>query len=274
MSSISVHIPATPEVAIGALVVEGELITAKEWTRAAIVAALVGPAPGRTGRPKVLSNADFMTVTDLAGHGIVGLSSTNTIERYRDAWCAIRPCPALGDVINLDGLPEWPPPPNRHIADEERAQAIEEQARADGAGPRAATSVAASPKAMAAAIKADPATARVAAEALASTRRGRLEVERQVRQAREEEHRESADPHYVEPKLPGSAVISMFDKIEVAITRVAEEVQGSDVTPEDRDEMLSAVERCHRMLDNLEVVVRSSGSVTDWALHQLIEDQS
>jgi hypothetical protein len=95
---------------VDALAEAGALITAKEWGRAAIVAALVGPAPGAGSRSDLASSGKVMTTLELAGKGIVGLSSHTTVERYRDAWFdAGREAPSLGDRVDLDGLPDWPP---------------------------------------------------------------------------------------------------------------------------------------------------------------------
>ena len=101
-----ITIPRTPDRCVDALAEAGALITAKEWGRAAIVAALVGPGQGHG-----LSSSGQLTTVDLSEKGIVGLTSRTTIERYRDAWCvyAGREAPTLGDRVDLDGLPDWPP---------------------------------------------------------------------------------------------------------------------------------------------------------------------
>jgi hypothetical protein len=101
-------IPRTAERCVDALAEAGALITAKEWSRAAIVAALVGPARGKGYRSQEVSS-DLLTVDDLTAKGIVGLSTHNTVERYRDAWHTVRPTPTLGERVDLDGLPDWPP---------------------------------------------------------------------------------------------------------------------------------------------------------------------
>lgn len=161
-------IPRTVDRCVDALAEAGALITAKEWHRAAIVAALVGPAPGHGGRP-TMDQKQSITRDGLAAKGIVGLSSPATVERYRDAWCAVRPVPALGEVVDLDGLPDWPPNTTvgRGNMTPERRETL--MAAGRDAGMRAGSKVvdiAANPRALAAAIKADPATARVAVEAL------------------------------------------------------------------------------------------------------------
>lgn len=168
MSSIT--IPRSAARCIDVLAETGALITAKEWHRAAIVAALVGPAPGHgPGRGKDSTSAAFMPITALAQKGIVGLSSQHTVERYRDAWHidAGRPTPKLGGKVNLDDLPDWPPTPNvAKSIQGERRDALVAQAQQDGTGQAKVLDIAQNPKAMAAAIKADPQVADAAAKAL------------------------------------------------------------------------------------------------------------
>lgn len=55
----------------------GELVTASEWKRAAIVWAFT--ADGRKSK-------DVYSVTDFAGLGISGLSSKPSVIKYRKAW--------------------------------------------------------------------------------------------------------------------------------------------------------------------------------------------
>lgn len=125
-----INIPSSTEECVNELSSVGALITAKEWTRAAIVTALVGPAPGRTGRPKSSEVRTYMTVIELAAKGIVGLSSTNTVERYRDIWCAYRPVPQFGEAVDLTGLPKFPPTDDysRNVRDPERVDRLKHQA--------------------------------------------------------------------------------------------------------------------------------------------------
>lgn len=131
----TVTIPRTADRCVDALAEVGVLITAKEWHRAAIIAALVGPAPGRGARTDLASNRQVMTTRELASQGIVGMSTHDTIERYRDAWHSARPTPELGTKIDLDGLPAWPPTDQRtgHFPERVRTQVgnrpVEERAQ-------------------------------------------------------------------------------------------------------------------------------------------------
>lgn len=86
------------------------LLHAKNWERAALIATLVGPPTGRTGRPKkslhVGTSYQYSPAT-LAALQLNGLRSQDTIRHYRDQWCKHRDVPHLGDTVDLDGLPEW-----------------------------------------------------------------------------------------------------------------------------------------------------------------------
>ncbi|WP_131723179.1 helix-turn-helix domain-containing protein [Mycobacteroides abscessus] len=58
----------------------GELITASEWKRAAIVWAFT-----HDGRSKI-SNVKSMPVTEFVGLGLSGLASSASVVKYRKAW--------------------------------------------------------------------------------------------------------------------------------------------------------------------------------------------
>src|SRR5690242_9875076 len=65
----------------------GEIATAIDWKRAAIVYARVRLHP-RQGRPKTenLKSEDFLTPEQYARLGIHGLRSATTVRRYQRAW--------------------------------------------------------------------------------------------------------------------------------------------------------------------------------------------
>jgi hypothetical protein len=104
-----ITIPRTTEKCVDALAEAGALITAKEWHRAAIVAAIAAPSQGR--RSDLSDSSEKLTYAELAAKGIVGIRDKDTVARYRDAWCvyAGREAPSLGDRVDLNGLPDWPP---------------------------------------------------------------------------------------------------------------------------------------------------------------------
>src|SRR5262245_5499043 len=134
-----IHIPATAEAAVTELGSLGRLINAKKWERAALVAALVGPAPGAgPGRGKTGNFRPFAyTVKTLCELGFVGMKTDKTVAHYRDVWCRQRPVPALGESIDLAGLPEWPGIPEEELAQRsgmtpERKEALLEAGREAG----------------------------------------------------------------------------------------------------------------------------------------------
>jgi hypothetical protein len=189
MTTVSIKIPSTIEDATERLISLGELVTAKEWTRAAIVAAFV--SPGEVGgSTKIEVKADSSVENDLedcsafARRGIIGLRSKDTVRRYHDAWMSDdRERPTPGAKIELPDTP-WPPD-SKHGAglkdQPERQEAIKRQAAIDGTGVTTASDIASNPKAMITAIKADPATARAAREAIEEAdRQDMMEFEAQA----------------------------------------------------------------------------------------------
>lgn len=107
MSELSaIHpLPASPEEALAALDSIGRLGTATGWARAALIYALVGPAPGSGRRTH---KEGFLLISDLAEKGIHGLRDRATIRRYRDAWEATGRPAELGQPVDLP-TDEWPP---------------------------------------------------------------------------------------------------------------------------------------------------------------------
>lgn len=103
--------PANVDDALKALDNFGRLATATGWARAALVYALVGPAPGSGRRPESVKS-DVMSVNDLASRGIHGLGSVTTIRKYRDAWEATGRPARLGEPVELPD-DEWPPKPKQ-----------------------------------------------------------------------------------------------------------------------------------------------------------------
>src|SRR5262245_2691485 len=171
-----IHIPATAEAAVTELGSLGRLINAKKWERAALVAALVGPPTGSGGDHGGNQHGNWQTgnsrfaytVKTLCELGIVGMKTDKTVAHHRDVWCRQRPVPALGESIDLAGLPEWPGIPEEELAQRsgmtpERKEALLEAGREAGMPTGAkVVDVAANPKALEAAIMADAETARIA----------------------------------------------------------------------------------------------------------------
>jgi hypothetical protein len=82
MSERKINIPGTIDEAVASLTGIGALLTAKEWERAAIVAAFVSLSEGK-GKRNVSSD---ISPVEFAALGIVGLKSKNTVWAYAQAW--------------------------------------------------------------------------------------------------------------------------------------------------------------------------------------------
>lgn len=168
-----VTIPATIEEVVGRLNGLDQLLTAKRWERAAIVFAFTrnddkgGGAPGV--REHRSNSRPVLGIKEFARLDIAGLTTFDTVARYRNAWASTGRPSAPGTEVDLDGLPAWPPDLANGgwaVKDPGRRDAIREQAELDGVGASKALDVASNPKAMAAAIKADPKVAAAARDAL------------------------------------------------------------------------------------------------------------
>lgn len=106
MSQKKITIPADIDSAVADLNGLGALITAKEWHRAAIVAAFVTLADG----PGKAPNGKGESPLSFSKHGITGLKDTGTIRRYVKIWESTgQPVPKPGHEISLPNLPwaEW-----------------------------------------------------------------------------------------------------------------------------------------------------------------------
>lgn len=146
------------------------LVTSKEWERAAIVAACTEAKQGQRnnldGNPTKLLP---MSITEFAKLGIHGLTTRETIQRYRSAWETTKIEVAPGQAVTL---PTADFPVSERVAPsirDERREALVNQAEKDGIGSSKVLDVAQNPKAMAAAIKADPKVAAAATQALADS---------------------------------------------------------------------------------------------------------
>lgn len=93
---MKVQIPASIDEAISTLGGVDALLTAKEWERAAIVAAFVSLTPNGKGLDGQMSGQEF------AGLGIKGLSSDKTVRHYVEAWVSSGlPKPRPGEKVDL-----------------------------------------------------------------------------------------------------------------------------------------------------------------------------
>jgi hypothetical protein len=101
-------IPASIEEATESLGGIGRLLHAKEWERAAIVASFVEVGEHGVGVRQAGKATSSLSPAEFAAIGITGLKSKDTVRRYVERWTEHRPAPRPGEVIDLDGLPEWP----------------------------------------------------------------------------------------------------------------------------------------------------------------------
>lgn len=120
------------------------LVTAEEWTKAALVAALIGSPQDAKARQvrnatrttctrhhpadcwsdddgcsrRALSKPPGMSIPEAEALRIPGVCGRRTLLLYRDRWCDgdTRPAPSPGSTISLDGLPEWEPIDRWHEA--------------------------------------------------------------------------------------------------------------------------------------------------------------
>lgn len=102
----TIRIPKTVEAAVGTLNGLGALLTAKEWERAAILAAFVVPDKGNGNRRE--SDGSGESASAFARRGVAGLRDATTVLRYVAAWEALgvgRPTP--GETFNIEMLPPW-----------------------------------------------------------------------------------------------------------------------------------------------------------------------
>jgi len=91
----------------------GRLLTATEWTKAALVASVVRLAETRGGDRRSSSfkaGNGFETADEFANRGINGLRSKSTVTLYVQRWLDANHgvYPALGATVNLPDI-EWPP---------------------------------------------------------------------------------------------------------------------------------------------------------------------
>lgn len=102
-------VPATLDEAVERLTALDGIVTARQWERAAIVAAHVRLGEGEGGR-EPSNSGQFLSARGFAELGIVGLRSTSTVTRYVNAWRDENAgnYPARGRAIALP-VTEWPP---------------------------------------------------------------------------------------------------------------------------------------------------------------------
>lgn len=257
----TITIPADRGGAIAALQDLGSLVTATNWHRAALVASLVGPAPGMGRRGKEENSSYPFTTTALEALGIVGLRTNKTIERYRDAWfdVAKQDAPTLGQTVSLDGLPEWPP--TRTGTDgysSERGAEATIRKIVDKHGTGVLTG----------AIRTDPATAAAAAEALASTAQGRVAAWDAIREATPIP--EPAQPRRETTQSDLMIAVMKVHKADNDLITAVRQHKDQMLTPE-VDIITNTVRRMRAAADFVEAM--ASGQTVDEELMALLNEE-
>ena len=82
----TINIPASIEQAVDVLVGVEALLRAKEWERAAIVAAFVTVSEQGVGANQVGKVKTDLSPAEFADLGIAGLKSKNTVQEYAKRW--------------------------------------------------------------------------------------------------------------------------------------------------------------------------------------------
>lgn len=147
-----IKVPKTVSEATAALNGVGQLLTAKEWERAAIVYAFTTVQQGSNQHRR--KSDDALGIAEFAALGITGLTNRETVGEYRRAWVEngtldIKP----GDTITLPTM-DWPPGQINHRRGSHATEAREYIAR--------------NPKVAVEAIKAVPAVADAVTTAIAN----------------------------------------------------------------------------------------------------------
>ena len=105
----TVTLPASLDDAVAELTGIGELLTATEWHRAAIIASFVRLDIGRGGR-ETADSSHFVSARRFADLGVRGLSHHSTVAHYVQCWLEAHGdnYPPRGRTIELPADP-WPP---------------------------------------------------------------------------------------------------------------------------------------------------------------------
>jgi len=171
----TITVPATMDGAEARLGELEHVATSAGWERAAIVWAYVTP-----GNVQLSSAGPPYSINGFAQLGLPGLRRTDSVRHYYSCWqWAIDNAKAMparpGVPATLPDVP-WPPVPAaaRLVGNPQLRDALTAQAAVDGVGASKVLDVAANPRAVAAAIKASPALAKAAREAIRE--RDRLET--------------------------------------------------------------------------------------------------
>lgn len=160
------QVPSSLEGATESLATLDGLVTASEWQRAAIVFAFT--RGDLAGRPRKSDQNLPLSIAEFAAAQIKGLSSRESVRRYRTAWQEAMKQGHASDITpgQIVSLPDLTFPPHNELAASPRRDALDVAADADGVSRKATHQVATHLTALAAAIKADDKVAAAAMKAL------------------------------------------------------------------------------------------------------------
>jgi hypothetical protein len=274
-----IRIPRSIGAAQKALTGLDGLITAREWERAAIVAAFTHDGRGRKNTENRVSAVEF------ARNDIAGLRDADTVNRYRRSWQAAVDAGLVaearpGQKVTLPDAP-WADYYDSTDGDErydriEAKDALREQARSDGVGETKVLDIAKNRSAMASAIKADPKVAEAALDALVS--KHPTGVEREGVRLREETNRRAFDKIRSERRAQGDSPLDEakallggrrpmleasgdMNQIDVHARHLGS-IRG-DFTDDERVEILEDLEETYKFLGLVVDLYRSARPLTE-----------
>lgn len=256
------------------------------------------------GRPRNLDDRRGFQKVSTAAFAKASSTSDHRVARYLEAWtraaeaglvpAASELSPGVEIDLDVETLPDWSKfydgaATTHRRMDDDRRKALIEQAEEDGVGRGKVQEIALNPKALVTAIKADPATAQAAANALAytsedvrrdatqrlisgmsasdrnATRRaldtaaGQTDVSIKGRQA--EEREEAARKE--RPDLRATAADAMLGVAKVKIAAAIREIHDANLNEDARAILRERVVQIAKTLDLLTAEIDGVASV-DW----------
>lgn len=275
-----VHIPGSIEELEGRLTGLERLLTAKEWERAAIVAAYVRVVENGGDRRSSSAqnmNDGLMSTIEFAALGIEGLRSRSVVLHYAKAWLKVAglSAPTPGAEVALPTMQF--PPRSASARRAARAEAAAQQAKAEAdararaeadaakAREQAESAARAEAAAKARAEAAEQARAKAEAEAAAARKReqereaaARAKAERDAKATREEEQRrakQKADEKQRRKDHPNEAYIRAIHALSnLALPHVRgamEYMEGVEFGPDEAAELHAEIAAIQALLDTM-----------------------
>jgi hypothetical protein len=257
----------------------GEIATATEWHRAAIVATFVEIGRGHGGRRETPNSGSLESAVAFARRGIVGLTSDTTVAMYARAWLDKFPRPEPGRKVTLpdDGWPPTRTGTDGYNSEEGAAKTIQKIVEKHGASALA-TATKASPKVAEAAAQALIEKGDVAALSNATAKASKNRQVERNRQRREEglpKSRSVLDPKQT-PFQPDVAAFVSVQGLSTALRALVTTFpqEWADLDEDAKTDMFIAV--CDDSFDKIEIALANCrnivhGGVSDRAILHLLE---